>query len=95
MSFSYTKLKSGDWGLRFAGPGDKYQAGAVVDVTTKAGAKKRETLGNRVWTGTDREGNDVTLWSIAGKDSGKQEAPGASQASDSSDGFFSDDGDFS
>lgn len=71
MYFSYTKLKNGDWGLRLQ---DHVECppGMVVDVQTKAGAIKHEAIGRQVWQGTDRDGNKVTLFSIADK---KQAAP--------------------
>lgn len=84
--FSYTKLKSGEWGLRLIGE-CPFEKGAIVNVTTKAGAVKRETLGNRVWQGTDRDGQQVTLWAIHGKEAPKTEPQKASD-----DGFFGDDG---
>lgn len=88
--FSYTKLKSGEWGLRLLGECN-FEKGSIVNVTTKAGAVKRETLGTRVWQGTDREGQQVTLWAIQGKESPAPK-PEPQRASD--DGFFADEGDF-
>jgi hypothetical protein len=40
---SYTKLKDGTWGVRVAGFPAPYP-GQVIDVITKAGARKRETV---------------------------------------------------
>lgn len=56
MNASYTKLKSGEWGMKVNGaakPGD------VVTVTKKSGESKRKTVGAIVWSG-----NGVTLCTI-------------------------------
>lgn len=53
---TYTKLKSGGWGVRVVGTA---KAGDRVTVTTKAGVKKVETVTAVVWSG-----NGVTLCAI-------------------------------
>lgn len=58
---SYTKLKSGEWGIRSSGT---LFPGALVAVTTKAGKVKMEIVQRVVWTGKDRDGSQVTLASI-------------------------------
>lgn len=45
---SYTKLRDGSWGVRVE---DAVAAGQIVEVTTKAGAKKTETIGRVIWSG--------------------------------------------
>lgn len=51
MSASYTKLKQG-WGLRVTGAVPV--AGQTVQVTTKAGAIKTETVAKVIWQGDDK-----------------------------------------
>lgn len=46
---SYSKLKSGEWGVRLEGSA---QPGQIVNVMTKAGKVKPEKLGRLVWSGT-------------------------------------------
>src|SRR5512142_1366910 len=47
MAISYTKLKSGNWGIR----SDKIlKEGEVVSVTTKAGKTNTETVKKVIWT---------------------------------------------
>lgn len=46
---TYTKLKSGAWGLR----GMRLVAGSTVTVTKRNGTTKTETVGQIVWTGAD------------------------------------------
>lgn len=61
---SYTKLKSGAWGVRVQGT--KPDAGSSVTVRTKAGAEKTETIIEVLWSGADKtSGETVSLCSIA------------------------------
>lgn len=53
---TYTKLKSGSWGIRVAGTAKK---GDRVSVATKAGVTKTETVTAVVWSG-----NDITICAI-------------------------------
>lgn len=48
MSTTYTKLRSGNWGLR---ADHELRPGSTVTVTTRAGAAKTETVGQHVWSG--------------------------------------------
>ena len=48
VTASYTKLRSGNWGIRINGAA---QAGDRVTVTTKAGATKSETIARVIWAG--------------------------------------------
>lgn len=48
VSATYTKLRSGDWGIRAT---SEVKPGQVVEVTTKAGERRRETIGQIVWSG--------------------------------------------
>lgn len=59
---SYTKLKTGAWGIRCnAGA----QVGATVDVTTKAGAVKREVIAAVLWRDAAK---DLSICAIGGKE---------------------------
>lgn len=71
--FSYTKLRDGDWGLRFIGD-EEHAPGSRVVVHTKSGAVKSETVGRRVWSGADRDNRPVSLYTIA-KDEAHQSPP--------------------
>jgi hypothetical protein len=55
---TYTKLRSGEWGVRVEGA--KPSIGATVHVTKRDGTAKTETIGAIVWSG---EG--VTLCAVA------------------------------
>lgn len=48
MSATYSKLKSGDWGVRST---RKVSEGDTVTVTKKDGTKKQETISKVVWSG--------------------------------------------
>lgn len=54
---SYTKLKSGEWGVRVEGTA---KAGQSVTVRKKDGTSKQETILRVVWTG-----NGISLCAIA------------------------------
>lgn len=54
---TYTKLHSGEWGVRINGAAN---VGDTVTVTTRAGATKTERIAKVIWTG-----NGVTLAAIA------------------------------
>lgn len=56
MSASYTKLKSGEWGVRIEGTA---QQGQQVIVKKKDGTTKTETVTQIVWSG-----NGITLCAI-------------------------------
>lgn len=60
---TYTKLKSGDWGVRVEGA--KVTAGQVVSVRKKSGEVKSETIAKVVWSG-----NGVSLCAIDAAGSG-------------------------
>jgi len=45
---TYSKLRSGEWGLRST---TEIKEGQVVTVTTKAGERRTETIGKIVWSG--------------------------------------------
>lgn len=62
MKASYTKLKSGDWGIRIekpAGP-DALRAGTTVTVMKRDGSSKTETVGCVLWAD-----NDVAICAIS------------------------------
>lgn len=54
---TYTKLRSGDWGIRVQG---EATAGQQITVEKKSGERKVETIATIVWAG-----NGVTLCAIA------------------------------
>lgn len=56
-SATYTKLRSGEWGIRVMG---RVAAGDRVTVKKQSGESKVETIGSVVWSG-----QGVTLCSIA------------------------------
>jgi hypothetical protein len=58
MAITYTKLKSGDWGLRATG--ENLTSGQRVTVTKANGDSKLETVGKVLWND-----NGVTLATIA------------------------------
>jgi hypothetical protein len=57
MTATYTKLKSGDWGVRIEG--GTVKQGDTITVTKKSGERKQETIAKVVWTG-----NGITLAAI-------------------------------
>ena len=54
---TYTKLKSGEWGIRSTSP---VEPGSRVTVATKTGGSKTETVKKIIWSG-----NGVWLAAIA------------------------------
>lgn len=48
MPATYTKLKNGDWGVRFVGP--KPKEGSQITVKKKDGSEKRETVEKVLWS---------------------------------------------
>lgn len=60
---TYTKLQSGEWGIRAEG-----KPNGVVMVSKKDGSTKEEIVGKVLWTGADkRTGKTISLCTIAGK----------------------------
>lgn len=59
MKATYTKLKTGGWGIRIEG---KPPEGTTVTVTKKSGAVQNETVGKILWTD-----GEITLAEIGGK----------------------------
>lgn len=57
MAATYTKLKSGNWGIRVVG---SVRDGQSITVTKKSGETKTETVSRVVWSG-----NGITLAAIA------------------------------
>lgn len=49
MAASYTKLRSGDWGIRVPG---RVKAGDLVNVTKKSGEVITETIDRVIWSGS-------------------------------------------
>ena len=52
MPIGYSKLKSGDWGIR--GGGEPPEPGTEVTVVKRDGQERKETVGQVVWTGSDQ-----------------------------------------
>lgn len=67
---SYTKLRSGEWGVRVQG---NAKAGETITVAKKSGETKSERIAKIVWSG-----NGVTLCAIE-----RSEAPRSSSGSSS------------
>lgn len=67
MDATYTKLKSGDWGLRVAG---KPAPGDTVSVNKKSGGSDERIVARVLWTG-DQDGKTVSLCTIGSADGGK------------------------
>lgn len=62
---TYTKLKSGFWGIRVVG---KTTAGEEVTVTKRNGEAKVEIVGRVLWSGEDKYGEGtISLVTIAKK----------------------------
>ncbi|MCI0488950.1 MAG: hypothetical protein L0229_20350 [Blastocatellia bacterium] len=61
---TYTKLKSGEWGIRVEGE-NAAKKGDSVTVTKKDGSTKSETVKAVLWTG-----NGITLCAIAQRSNG-------------------------
>ena len=52
MPIGYSKLKSGDWGIR--GGGEPPEPGTEVTVVKRDGQERKERVGEDVWTGSDQ-----------------------------------------
>jgi hypothetical protein len=59
---TYTKLRSGSWGVRIVG--STPTPGTAVNVSKKDGTVKQETIAKVVWSGLDRAGQRVSLCAI-------------------------------
>lgn len=63
---TYTKLRSGDWGIRVVG--DKPSVGMTISVKKRSGDAKSETVDKVIWSGTDdKTGAKIHLCAIAKK----------------------------
>jgi hypothetical protein len=62
ITATYTRLRSGEWGIRIVG--GQPQPGAVVAVGRRDGTVVHETIGRILWTGPGRDGETVTLATI-------------------------------
>jgi len=64
MSVTYTKLQSGDWGIKIQG-GPLPESGTSVTVVKKSGDKKTERIDKILWSGSDaKTGDAVYLCSV-------------------------------
>ena len=64
MPIGYTKLKSGDWGVR--GPGTAPEPGAQVTVVKRDGNERKEVIGEVLWSGEDkRTGGKAWMATVA------------------------------
>jgi hypothetical protein len=62
MQATYTKLRSGEWGVRVLGSA---RDGQTVGVVKKSGERKTETIARVLWSGRDsRTGEQVALCAI-------------------------------
>jgi len=66
MKATYSKLKSGDWGIRVEGV---VKPGATVTVVKKDGSTKSETVSRVLWTG-----NGISLCAIGASGNGRRSA---------------------
>lgn len=77
MANTYTKLKSGAWGVRAAG---KLSDGATVTVAKRDGSTKVETIAKVLWSGKDsKTGEIISLCAITqsnGGSNGHSHRPG-------------------
>lgn len=78
---SYSKLKSGNWGVRST---QEIAAGDTVTVTMKSGETREETVERVVWSG-----DGVWIAALVGKDKNKPAAQ--SDGSDGDDDLPGDD----
>ena len=65
MIYTYARDKrnEGQYNVRAVGPEAGAQEGQTVHVTTASGAEKPETLGRKIWEGTDNDsGQPVALY---------------------------------
>lgn len=62
MKVTYTKLKSGEWGVRSKGAAP-LQPGVMVMVRKKSGETKQEKVKQVLWTGTE-DGQTVSICAI-------------------------------
>lgn len=71
---TYSKLKSGNWGIRST---KEIAAGDTVTVTLKDGSTRDEKVERIVWSG-----DDVWIAAVVGKDNRKPAPPADSSESD-------------
>jgi hypothetical protein len=63
MSITYTRLRSGNWGIR--ANNIELKVGDKVKVSTKAGEVHEEKISKILWTGQDGNNDPVLLAEIA------------------------------
>ena len=69
MIYTYARDKrnEGQYNVRAVGPEAGAQVGQTVHVTTSGGAERPETLGRKIWEGTDNDsGQPVALYAKGG-----------------------------
>lgn len=68
MKVTYSKLNSGDWGVRVVldEPFEEFpEPGTEVTVTKKSGETSQRTVANKVWEGEDAESKQpVALYGL-------------------------------
>lgn len=79
---SYSKLKSGNWGVRST---QEIAQGDTVVVTMKSGESREEVVERIVWSG-----DGVWIAALVGKDNNKAKATQSSDSSESDDDLTSD-----
>ena len=66
LQVSYSKLKSGSWGVRVKADNPFEElpaAGATLTVTLKSGETNEATVTRQVWSGED-DGNPIALYAL-------------------------------
>jgi hypothetical protein len=74
MKVSYTKLKTGEWGMRIEECDEAPKPGASVTVTKRDGSKREEVMGSVVWSGKDKR-SDGDVWVATVQRGGDYRAP--------------------
>lgn len=69
MPIGYTKLKSGEWGIR--GGGEPPAPGSRVTVTKRDGSENSETVDAVLWSGEDKRSGGVA-WMATVEREGKK-----------------------
>lgn len=70
MNATYTKLNSGDWGVKIVG--EKPAEGSAITVKKKSGESKIETIGKVIWSGSGAHLCTITKAGAASTSSGSR-----------------------
>ena len=77
VTATYTKLRSGDWGVRVTG--DAPAPGVVVTATTKAGKSEQHVIARVIWSG---DGVHICAIEASGRRSGSTYERGVGRTCD-------------